>query len=242
MQINNDISRRRFRAKYPRNASGTPQQAAVVVEKRTALCRRLAIVREVQAVYMPCVPALVAKYTQAQRAAEKPTDLVEEQPLYLPSAVDAELLDTCEPGLADVELRLRDAQLTDSLDKLRVRLHMKTRLLAFKNNNIRHQLANTRAHQKLAVNEAKKQEYVDKYRAAREAKLQLSGSGSWEEQWRVLRDEDVRCIQEVEYDPKTHQIVTEGRRRVSWIWMSAGREGGESADLPGMDDGECIFG
>ncbi|KAF7796504.1 hypothetical protein EIP86_007682 [Pleurotus ostreatoroseus] len=229
---------RRFCAKYPRTASGTPQQTATIVEKRTTLRRRLLKAREAQAVYMPCAPALVAKHAQSlrQKGKEAVVDLVEEQPLFLPCHLDVADLDACEPGLADIELRLREGQLRDALDKLRIHLHIKTRLVTFKNTNVRHQGANTRAQSKIQANEAKIRDYAEKYRKARQMKLLLAGPGDWEQEWRELRVEDVRCMQEVEIDPRTHEAVTEGRRKVSWIWMAAGREGEESAELPGITD------
>lgn len=224
--------------KYPCDVSGTPQQAAAIVEKRTALRRRLAGAREVQTIYMPCVASMVANHHQAQRRKGVVLDLVEEQPLFFPSNLSLEDLDTCEPGLAKIEHRLCVGQLRDSLDKLRVQLHIKTRLITFKNVNVCHQGANTRAQQKIQANERMIRGFAEEYRAAREATTRLLGTGDWEHEWRELRQEDVRCMQELETDPRTHRPITEGRRKVSWIWMSAGREG-ESSILPGIDDGAC---
>ena len=57
-------------------------------------------IHESQAVYMPCVPSLVAKHLQALRAAGKASELIEEKPLFLPSEVNVEMLDLCEPGVS----------------------------------------------------------------------------------------------------------------------------------------------
>ena len=229
---------RRFRLKHPRTANGTPQQATAVVEKRTLLHRRLINVREAQLVYMPCVSQLLARHVQTERLQGRVTDAVEEQPLFFPSEVDTDLLDLCEPGVAEIEAQLREGQMRDALDQLRIQLHIKTRLLNYKHKNVRHQKANTRSNVKLHANEAKIVELAEKYRAAREAKIRLSGNGSWEREWRPLQKADVRCLQEVEHDPRTHEPMTEGRRKMSWIWMAAGRDGGEAAEVPGMNDGE----
>lgn len=212
-----------------------------LVEKRTALRRRLAGVRAIQAIYMPCVPALIAGHTQSLLAARRPADAIEDEPLFLPSGVGDDALDACEAGLADIENKLRDGQLRDSLDKLRVQLHIKARLINFKARNARRQMACTRSNHKIHENEKKIKEYGAKYRAARQAKLALVGQGDWEHEWRELKAGDDRCMQED--DPTASRCVSEGRRTISWIWLASGdrRHGEEAAHLPGMDDGTLLI-
>ncbi|EKM51330.1 uncharacterized protein PHACADRAFT_61413, partial [Phanerochaete carnosa HHB-10118-sp] len=60
----------------------------------------------------------------------------EDQRLFLPYKLDETDLALCSQGLAEIKECLRDAQLHDSLDKLRAQLHVKTRLVAFKNRNV----------------------------------------------------------------------------------------------------------
>ena len=139
--------------------------------------------------------------------------------------------------------RLRDAQLSDSLDKLRVHLHIKSRLLAGKKRNARHQGANTRARRRIDVNEDKIVHLAEKYRAARQAKLVLTGPGEWERTWQVLKREDVRTLQ-AEDDPinvtaeEGLRMLSEGRRTTSWIWMSSDGEEVDGTIQAGMQAGE----
>ena len=153
-------------------------------------------------------------------------------------------------------------QNTGTLDVLRTYLHIKSRLIRFKARNVRHQGANTRARDKIDKNEVKIAAAAEKYRAARTAKLHLSGPGPWEREWRPLQATDVRCMRENEPDVTAVGLETleqqiarvrgetrgrlteaprtlsgESRRQVSWIWNAADAlNGGE--EVEGMQDGE----
>lgn len=85
------------------------------------------------------------------------------------------------PGLISIEEKLRDAQLQNSLDGLHCTLCVKSRMIQFKNKNICGQRGGI---------------YVEKYRAARSAKLALAGSGDWKKSYRVLNNADVRGYQD----------------------------------------------
>ncbi|KAF7797869.1 hypothetical protein EIP86_009075, partial [Pleurotus ostreatoroseus] len=228
---------RKLKRKYPATVrkgvvAGTAYQNAELMAKRTALRRRLANIRTVQAIYMPCVPLKIAQFlnpaSQKDSDGVSLVDVVEDQPLFVPHQLSVEELEPCAPGLADIEERLRLAQLHDSLDRLRVQLHIKARLVTFKNRHVRHQGPNTRARRQLDVNESKIIALADKYRSARAAKLELSGHGSWERQWRELAKADVRTMLFEDDRAKSsaakapgEDVVSEGRHKPSWIWMAA---------------------
>ncbi|KAI0070520.1 hypothetical protein K474DRAFT_1556942, partial [Panus rudis PR-1116 ss-1] len=138
----------------------------------------------------------------------------------------------CTGDLDKMEERLRDGQMRDSLDKLRIQLHVKARLVGDRNRNVRHQAQATRSQKQFAANETKIIQHAEKYRAARRAKLALSGPGEWENDWQVLKKDDVVCMKidhDEEIDLETAVSdgvrraiqVSEGRRQVSWIWMGA---------------------
>lgn len=233
---------------------------------------------------MPCTPRLLAEYqirlrrekdastpttaqcsmqTQARSDAEyhNTIDLPEQQPLFLPSSLSHNDLDACVENLANTEVRLCNGQLHDSLDKVRVHLHIKSRLLTFKARNVHHQGPNTRAMAQLNANEGKIIMCAEKYRAARVAKLLLSGPGLWERVWKELRTTDIRCMGEVEPEDRVEGFKTieqrhariqgkrrsrpeeaiqtvpgESRHQVSWIWNSANTlKGGKEVD--GLTDG-----
>ena len=111
------------------------------------------------------------------------------------------------------------------------------RMLNYKAQNVRHQAPNTRARTKIDGNETKIIAAAEKYRAARCAKIALSGEGDWTREWRPLARTDVRCLHDD--DPSIAGIVSEGRRTVSWIWQAADRTTSEDAgtEIHGLHDG-----
>ena len=247
-------------------SSQTTRQNTEMVTKRTALRRRLAAFRAVQAIYMPCAPSRMASYTLSMApvaaapsvprppAAESATatrivDRPEDEPLFLPHQLTPTELQACAPGLARIEERLRDAQLDESLDKLRVQLHIKARTITYKNRHLRHQTANTRARRLLAINQERTVSIAEKYRAARVAKLVLAPGGTWQQVWRILQPSDIRTmlaeddpvnLRPNEAESSDNRLLSEGRRTTSWIWMAADRETEDSnpAIQRDMQEGE----
>lgn len=204
---------------------------------------------------MPCVPLKLARHRQrlataaaarsatstssphpSQRRSPSSTDaldLPEAQPLFFPHQLTQPERDGCVTGLADMESRLREGQMSDSLDKLRVHLHIRTRLVRFKDRHIRHQQQNTRARTKIDQNEKHITAFKEKYQAARAAKLALVGPGAWEQKWKVLHDSDVVSLRG---DDEVVGVGTsEGQRTVSWIWMGA--DDGDATGIRGLSDG-----
>ena len=223
------------------------------MSKRAALRHHLNAARTVQTIYMPSIAQKVAEHRR-QLAASIPShpssaapvprrlpaaaidklDLPEHQPLFLPNELEEHNLDACVAGLAEIESRLRDGQLTDSLDKLRVHLHIRSRLVQFKDRNICHQAPNTRTRTKIAQNEAKINANKEKYRAVRQAKLSLISPGLWEYCWKVLADKDVVTMRG---DDEVVGVGTsEGKRELSWIWKSADDDR-DVKGIRGLSDG-----
>ncbi|GJE98768.1 CxC2 domain-containing protein [Phanerochaete sordida] len=257
---------RRFKLRYTKAQLETAAQNTEHAKKRSALQRKVAAVRPIQAIYMSPLPRLLATTlaeSSRPRASSSstavPPDLhaPENQPLFLPSQLSSDDLRLCTSGLADLEERLRDGQLHDSLDKLRVQLHVKSRLLNFKGRHVRHQRPNTAMRRRLDANDAKIIALAEKYRAARRAKLALAGPGEWEREHRPLAREDVRTLTADDWsrrktkrprrNPKANENTaagtsdegpTEGRRQTSWIWMAADGQDdlNEAASLPGMTE------
>lgn len=157
-----------------------------------------------------------------------------------PSELTAEERLVCAPGLTEIEEQLRNGQMHDALQQLRVHLHMKTRLVTFKDRNVRNQVANTRARGRIDANDQKIKTYASKYRRGRDAMYALIGPGRWERKYRILADSDIRTLQGDRYEanriPEAGGVISnlltmesEGRRRTSWIWMAA--------DVPEAEDG-----
>lgn len=117
----------------------------------------------------------------------------EDVELWLPSAISANRRRAaCMEGLPEMELKFRTAQCENSLDGLRRTLRVKTRMVYFKNKNIRGQREGTRSRAIIDRVHSRAVRHVQKYRAARRAKLSLEGPGVWENTYQELRNEDVR--------------------------------------------------
>lgn len=221
----------------------TSSQVVEVSEKRTALKNRLTALRAVQAIYMPIVTQLLAQHSTQPRATSSgrrtvwvgDSDSPKHQPLFLPHALTPEQRNMCTKGLNNIEKRLREGQLRNSLDTLRVHLHIKSRLLRYKTENVRHQAPNTRAHEKLDMNENKIVLAAEKYRKAWVVMKSYNTTAVWQE----LKRQDVRCLQ-VDHG----RGESEGHRTVSWIWQStdcARGDNSDSEDDHGLKEGmyEC---
>ncbi|GJF00735.1 CxC2 domain-containing protein [Phanerochaete sordida] len=264
--------KRRFHQKYPVITKEVLNLTPDIFDRRAVIRRRIQNVREIQAVYMPNVPQLLAaelpkiaaklkakadELSRRQRgaaatpnpsnsaAAAAYTVPPEHIPLFLPSELPPETIPDLAHNLQSTESLLREGQMRNALDKLRVHLHIKTRLVSFKARQTRHQRENMKAHEQLDTNNMKIRIHKDKYRAARQAKLRLDGPGAWETEWRRLADNDVRGLRD--FDPlltaenaelPRRQVVTEGGRQISWIWIGVGRrdDDGEAGDLGGMNE------
>ncbi len=117
----------------------------------------------------------------------------EDVELWLPSRLsDSQRKSACVSGLADMELHFRTAQCSSSLDGLRRALRVKTRMIYFKNKNIRGQREGTRSRAIIDRVHKRAIRFVQKYRSARQAKMDLEGPGDWERTFCPLRNEDVR--------------------------------------------------
>lgn len=119
----------------------------------------------------------------------------EDVELWLPSRVSPDRRRAaCVEDLPQMELRLRTAQCSSSLEGLRQALRVKTRLVYFKNKNIRGQREGTRSRSIIDRVHKRAIQFVQKYRNARRAKLELEGPGDWENTYRVLLNEDIRSF------------------------------------------------
>lgn len=90
------------------------------------------------------------------------------------------------------------AQMNDALHHMRQILKIKSRMIQFKNRNIRGQREGTRSRAVIDRVHEKARAAAAKYRAARDAHLALAGPGEWEKTYRVLHDADIRGYQDPE--------------------------------------------
>jgi hypothetical protein len=183
-----------------------------------------------QATYTPTAIIALGRRTDVPEN-EQPENV----PLFLPSGLTEEDR-AVEPvaGLAVIEESLRDAQCSTSLVRLRNQLHMKSRLLTYKAIQARHQGPNTRSRTIVARNESKIRLHSEKYQMAWEVMRRLAGGDASKVGWRVLRVEDIRCMEDAEERARgaEKRKAQEERRRQREDQL---REEGE---LPPLTDAE----
>ncbi|TRM55184.1 hypothetical protein BD626DRAFT_579197 [Schizophyllum amplum] len=227
--------------------SSTAQQTELA-RKRVKLANTIANLRDHQAVYSPRALQRSAEWSDDPANANVP---IEQQPLFLPSALSPEDRASCLDDVVGIEYRIRDAQCQTSLDMTRNLLLIKARMLTFKNANLRAQGATTRARASIGSNDEKIQVFARKYVDARAAFFALKKDDEEPaHNWHALDPKkDLRCMQdpegkgsgskrtrdEEEGDATRSHLQTlrdatgEGRRVISWIWTgvdTAGQEGG----------------
>ena len=207
-----------------------PSKLPALVQRRHALRRRIIKFRDLQAVYMPSALAVLSQDPTCRCDVED----VENVRLGLPSGISAvHRSQVCSTAVQQSESRVREPQARDALQDLRRQLHTIAHLVSYKQREARHQGANTRARAEIAKHEKRKERAVERYRRARSALLALRGSGDWERELCVLRDEDVRHLQDDDEKTKKkkrkRKEVAEGTRIVSWIWRGADGDGDAGA-------------
>ncbi|KAJ6470096.1 hypothetical protein C8R47DRAFT_989021, partial [Mycena vitilis] len=223
----------------------TTHQRLEIVKRRTSLLKSIAKFRKQQMVYMPVVRSFLSE--EQKTVFDGNSD---QQPectrLFLPSDIleATQRGKACAVGLADLEARLRHGEATEALESVRQGLRARTLTNRFKIRNFTGQGALTRGQKilrdiNLAIHLAKIH-----YRYARNARLVLTGHGDWEDQLRVLKDEDVRALNEraLTEEEKANRKAFEdmgnvieggvavastlapgeGSRTLSWIWYTVG--------------------
>ncbi|KAJ7600453.1 hypothetical protein C8J56DRAFT_1038093 [Mycena floridula] len=188
----------------------------------------------------------------------------EDVPVLFPSDLTAEQRSRgIWPGLEEIEMQLRDAQCRDALDQLRNQLIIKARLLTYKSIHAQHQGATTRSQGLLEQNEAKIAMSAIWYQQSWEAKQNLVSGVVEEVGWRKLDVSDIQCMTDLTETAKERKKrerrkgkrkwdvptnvedaadraglvsgVSEGRRKLSWIWTEAELSG--LIDAASLKDG-----
>ncbi|PPQ82484.1 hypothetical protein CVT26_012847 [Gymnopilus dilepis] len=135
--------------------------------------------------------------SDAKKSPKPKTHHPEDAEIYLPSRIPpSHRRKVCRDGLSELEERLRVGQCNDSLENLRQVLRLKTRMIQFKNKNVRGQREGTRSRAVIDRVHERALAAVAKYRAARAGLLLLRGQGDWEKTYRTLADADVRGYQD----------------------------------------------
>jgi len=141
--------------------------------------------------------------THLERLASSPNTSssthVEDCKLYMPSDLSqSDRRKYCPGGLSGMEDHLQFAEACDTLENLHH--HLRTRSFAnrFKIANVTGQIHNTHARETQHRIDNKVQAAELQYQHSRNALLRLRGHGSWEEKLQVLKQSDVRALNEQE--------------------------------------------
>lgn len=185
--------RRRVHVNIELKKAQTTAQRINIVAMRRKLGRGIAHFWRLQATYTPGALQALA------RRPMDPEETPETTPLMLPSALEAEEREaSCVGMVATYEAIARDAQCDAALLCLRHQLHIKSRFMTYKQNNARHQGANTRSRTLVARNESKIRLHSAKYQAAWNAIRRLQGGDASKVGWRRLRQSDIRLMEDAE--------------------------------------------
>ncbi|KAF9470371.1 hypothetical protein BDN70DRAFT_780429, partial [Pholiota conissans] len=208
-----DTQRRiRMKAKAQRE-SPTAHRTQTLTEQRAALSKNVKNWESLRSIY---IPGLLQYHTEmglqsSTGAEDEGESKVEDVNLFLPSRLPAERREAaCVEGLLDMEAKLHRAQCLDSLAVLCRTLRLKTRMVQFKNRNVRGQRQGTRSRALIDRVHQRALGSVEQYRAAREALLAISGPGEWENALKPLLNADIRSY----VDPEGRRKDGPGRREI----------------------------
>lgn len=190
--------------------------------------------QKLQIVYMPGILATLFQASD-DNTQDNDVETAENVPLLLPSSLDSESRKRiCLQRVEEYECEMRLAQLKDSLIELRHTRKVRRRLLVNHYTQVagQGQRVNTRSRSAMNIVEARITKFVERYRVAYQALLQLDPTGSWQETFLELKDCDNRGPgKEAE-----EEGVGDGSYFRSWIWLSNPRALG-TADGDVVEEG-----
>lgn len=243
----------------------TATQGLAFAKRRTALLKRIHKFRQLQLVYMPALCRFLSDH-EKQVLDGNGEQLVEITRLFMPSEIGeaSNRRHACAIGLLGVEERMREGEAEEALGCVCQGLRSRTMTNRFRIRNYTGQGALTRGQGILRQINIKIHLAKIQYRYARAALLELHGHGPWEDRLGVLRDEDVRALneralaeeEEVQADQldELSRVIAgpagiavaqglaagEGSHTLSWIWYSAA-DSSAGDDDPKLHEGTCTI-
>ena len=240
-------TRQRLASDYAQvGAHATILQHAKLAESSNTLRNRIENWYQIQLLYMPEAAILRQNESKAEKAG-CPETPAQSLPLYLPSSLN--LRARCSIKLCDFEFQFRYAQAHDALNELRHHLRLRSHLWKFKTRFQRGQGPSTRSRNLIEQCTHRVNAAAAKYRVARQSLVNLSPrleKVGWEVCLQVLNSSDIKAMTEDEkdMDPAARrqlQRQSEGRRVVSWIWMTPGVSGDEDIGLHDGTVANCLI-
>lgn len=192
------ITRRRLQ-RLAKGSTGltTPRKEGGLTEQRNQLTARIRAWEQLLPIYMPGLLQYQTDHPISLSTSSHNSPHPEDSKLWLPSHLPPNFRHRiCVERLPEIEEKLRSAQCYDALNSIRHILKIKSRLVKFKNKNIRGQREGNRSRAIIDRVHERARASAEKYRAARNAKYQLSGPGAWEQELQVLADADIRSYQD----------------------------------------------
>ncbi|KAH7909277.1 hypothetical protein BJ138DRAFT_1115126 [Hygrophoropsis aurantiaca] len=230
-------SQRRLLSDVKIMSSLTPNQQSELHQRRMAVYRQIRRFRAVQNVYMQGMDLWLEQHVV------EPEPEPENITIWLPSELDPRTrANMCTPSLVDIEIKLREAQCFDALDKARNHLRTKFHYIKHRNFDVRGQRPNTRAHALIDRMGDRVNASAAKYERARHALIALKGHGTWENTLRPLLKTDLSPPngEDINIEDPNDEIAANGRKKskkqleelrkdlgqgrkvVSWIWRTVG--------------------
>jgi len=175
----------------------TVGQQTSIQRRQTNLLKRIMKFSAMQKKYMPGLTRYIAELVPLPKEVSMSTP--ESIPLYLPSSLPADMCPLiCIHGVQEIKDRLRFAQASEALNKLRCQLVKRTYASQYKVQNVSSQRHYTRFRTLQEHTELKIKAACRQYSTARSALLVLRGpaSGIWEHTLQELHPSDVRGLSE----------------------------------------------
>lgn len=204
-------------------------QQTAIQQRRTNLLKRIQKLITLWHKFMPGLDSYLASRSSCVLDATS-TSTPEHIPLYFPSSFPLEHRSSiCTGGIENIEDRLRFAQASESLTKLRCQLMKRTYASQYKVRNISSQRHYTRFRTLQEQTENKIKLSTLQYNTARNALLQLRGEGTWETTLRKLHAEDIRGLSE-------KALVEEEKEENRWTRTMAGLNEHQTTEEGTLDD------
>ena len=202
-------------------------QKASIQEKRNVLARQIRKWQEAQLIYMPGAipPPFQSPDDTADGNDASGPGTPEKTCLVFPSELETARRDVvCLHRVAEYEQQLRLAQLQDSLIELRRIRRIRYTLLLHHQTQVagQGQRANTRSRALITNIDDRITKFVQRYRAAYNSLTRLDPTGTWQETFLELKDQDNRGPGKEECE----RGVGDGSYELSWIWLSNPRTHG----------------